>query len=102
MAGSSETFWSKLAGKTPTSIPGWFRRAGAFPAFYNSMSEHEIETLVLATDDAWSNGRGVWSHLGDYVGALDWNLRYRRPSQNPVHDPIGSSQTSADHKTPRA
>ena len=74
------------------NVNTWLVEQGwAFPAFYNSMSENEIETLTAAADDAWFNDRGVWPYLADYVGTLDWNLRYRRPTRKPVHDPVGDA-----------
>jgi endonuclease YncB( thermonuclease family) len=79
-------------GGTATNINTWLVQHGwAFPAFYNSMAEDEITTLTNAGDDAWINDRGVWPELQEYVGALDWNLRYRRPSSSPVHDPVADT-----------
>jgi endonuclease YncB( thermonuclease family) len=70
------------------NINTWLVREGwAFPAFYNSMAEDEIETLTNASDEAWQYDRGVWPWLQDYVGKLDWHMIYRRPSKDPVHDP---------------
>jgi endonuclease YncB( thermonuclease family) len=74
------------------NVNTWLARNGwAFPAFYNSMSEEEILTLWNASDLAWQEGVGVWPHLPDNVGNLDWDLIYRRPSTNPVPDPMADS-----------
>jgi len=69
------------------NVNTWLVHEGwAFPAFYNTMSDHEIKTLTDAANEAWGNDRGVWPHQCDEVGALDWNLIYRRPSSHPVPD----------------
>jgi hypothetical protein len=52
------------------------------------MSQDEIQTLLDATDEAWIAQRGLWPHLEDYVGRLDFDLRFRRPSQDPVFDEV--------------
>jgi len=63
----------------------WLVRQGlAYPAFYNSMSRDEINTLINAANTAWNSNRPVWANLADYVGRLDWDLLYRRSSQQPV------------------
>lgn len=81
-------------GNEIVNINEWLVWAGwAFPGFYNSMSEEEINTFVLAADHAYAHDLGVWSQLSDYVGRLDWKLKYRRPKQNhrPAPDPAADS-----------
>ncbi len=69
------------------NVNTWLVRQGlAYPAFYNSMSCDEIETLTVAANQAWAEDLLVWVNLADYVGRLDWGLRYRRPSENPVYN----------------
>lgn len=56
----------------------WLTQQGwTLPAFYSSMSNDEIEPLLADAEEAWENDRGVWAHLADYVGSLDFNLVYR-------------------------
>jgi len=72
-------------GQRDSNVNLWLVRQGlAFPAFYNSMSEDEINSLRRAADQAWAADRSIWPNLPDYVGRLDWNMIYRRPSQNPL------------------
>lgn len=60
------------------NINTWLVKEGwAFPAFYASMSDREIETLMIAANDAWSNDKGIWPHLPDYIGKFNWKLRYQ-------------------------
>jgi len=85
--------YGRFVGDIHVSIQGadynvnrWLVERGlAFPAFYNSMSEDEIRALRVAGDRAWAADRYVWLHLADYVGSLDWDLEYRRPSHDPVY-----------------
>lgn len=68
------------------NINRWLVQQGlAFPAFYNSMSEDEIDALRSAAYTAWAADRYVWQYLADFVGRLDWDLMYRRPSKRPVY-----------------
>ncbi len=63
----------------------WLVQQGlAYPAFYNSMSRDEIETLIDAANNAWNNNGPVWANLADYVGRLDWKLIYREHNKHPV------------------
>jgi hypothetical protein len=47
------------------------------PAFYNSMSENDIVTLVDATNRAYSNDAGIWAYVADDIGTFDFKLEYR-------------------------
>ncbi len=84
--------YGRFVGDIVVRIEGWdyninlwlVQQGLAFPAFYNSMSEDEIDAFWTATDQAWAAGRYIWPELADYVGRLDWDLLYRRPSQSPV------------------
>ncbi len=72
-------------GQSDYNVNRWLVQRGlAFPAFYNSMSEDEINALRRAADQAWAAGRYIWPNLADYVGRLDWKMLYRRPSQKPL------------------
>jgi endonuclease YncB( thermonuclease family) len=72
-------------GQRTHDVNQWLVERGlAFPSFYNSMSEDEILALWTAADRAYAGERYLWPHLADSVGRLDWDLRYRRPSQNPT------------------
>jgi len=67
----------KLGTRTE-SVNIWAVKNGwAMPAFYNSMSEPEIASLLDATDIAYSRELGVWKNIQTKVGAFDWNLRFR-------------------------
>jgi endonuclease YncB( thermonuclease family) len=46
----------------------------AFPAFYTSMSEQEITTIVDLANNAYSAGLGVWPQLNDSVRAAEFDL----------------------------
>ena len=75
-------------GNQDRNVNQWLVQHGlAYPAFYNSMSYNEITTLRALADEAWYAQRPVWPNLADYVGRLDWDLQYRRPSSNPVFTP---------------
>jgi endonuclease YncB( thermonuclease family) len=49
-------------------------RGLAVPAFYSSMSEQEITTLVDLANDAYQADLGLWPHLNDLVRAADFDL----------------------------
>jgi endonuclease YncB( thermonuclease family) len=46
---------------------GW-----AFPAFYSSMSEPEITTIVDLANQAFDGGLGVWPRLNDFARVSDF------------------------------
>lgn len=48
---------------------GW-----AYPAFYSSMSELEITTIVDLANQAFDGGLGVWPHLDDFARAADFDI----------------------------
>lgn len=57
------------------SINQWLVREGwAYPSFYNSMSEGEIDAILVA----WAQGKGrnAGSSLATRIGALDFKMRY--------------------------
>ena len=74
-------------GNQQHNVNTWLVQQGlVYPAFYNSMSPDEIETLTVAANQAWANNLPVWTNLADYVGRLDWGLQYRPPSENPSYN----------------
>lgn len=44
------------------------------------MTAEEMEVLTAASNLAYDGGLGVWQHLADDVGRLDWDLRYPSPT----------------------
>jgi endonuclease YncB( thermonuclease family) len=69
------------------SINTWLVEQGwAVPAFYNSMSDTEIQTLIDAAARAFENDAGIWPWLADNALEFDWNLQYRRKATTPDPD----------------
>ena len=69
------------------SINTWLVEQGwAVPAFYNSMSAAEIETLIDAAGLAFESEAGIWPWLADSALEFDWNLQYRRKATTPEPD----------------
>jgi len=65
-------------GARTDSINLWVVKNGwAMPAFYNSMSEPEIASLLEATNSAYARELGVWNHIASHVGNFDWKSRFR-------------------------
>jgi endonuclease YncB( thermonuclease family) len=50
---------------------GW-----AFPTFYTSMRDSEIEALLRATKQA--KGKGIWRHYSRDVKTFEWDLVYQK------------------------
>lgn len=74
-----------------TNINRWLMRQGwAFPGFYSSMLNREIENLLADANAAWADNFGIWPHLPDTIGSFDFDLRYRgrgvdaQPDEGPV------------------
>ena len=67
---------------------GW-----AYPAFYSSMSELEITTIVDLANQAFDGGLGVWPHLDDFARAAHltsiWCSAARVSAPDPPAD-VGS------------
>lgn len=64
-------------GKLDDNVNQWLVRMGwAFPAFYNSMTEEEIEELLHAAELARKKNR-IWPHLQSQIGKLDLKLVFR-------------------------
>lgn len=58
----------------------WLAEQGwAFPAYYNSMSNEEIEGITARATDAFNAWRGVWPFLVNSISnsTFDWKLVYR-------------------------
>jgi len=73
-------------GRANYNVSQWLAQQGwAYPAFYNSMSADEIQTLRSAADRARAKDRPVWRQLNGYARATDFDrdLRYRRPKTKP-------------------
>lgn len=65
------------------NVNTWLAEQGwAFPTFYNSMTAEEIKVLTAATNLAYDGGRGVWQHLADDVGRLDWGPPLPDPEEH--------------------
>jgi endonuclease YncB( thermonuclease family) len=82
---------SVQAGQGEREVNNWIARQGwAFPAFYSSMSEQEITTIVGLADQAYQEDLGVWPHLNDHIRATDFDLslvyRGKGVPPNPVAD----------------
>jgi len=85
--------YGRFVGDIVASVSGqeqvlnrWLLREGwAHPAFYNSMSRTEIQTLTQDAEDARKPRRGVWDHLNRFARAqdFDWDLRYRGKGAKP-------------------
>jgi hypothetical protein len=70
---------------TQVNINHWLAQNGwAFPTFYNSMSETEIQTLASFADSARKAKKGIWQHLSKDVAHPDTSLEYRLPSSKPA------------------
>lgn len=72
-------------------INHWLAGQGwAFPAFYASMSEAEIATIIGRADEAYGASRGVWPFLNDFARTTDFDLqlvfRGKRVAPNPAAD----------------
>ncbi len=68
----------------------WLTSKGwTVPAFYNSMSEEEIRTLLELGEQARGKDRGFWPHLTETVGKLNFKLRYRRSAPPDDNDDSG-------------
>lgn len=66
-------------GTREISINLWAVKSGwALPAFYNSMSDSEIATLIDAANSAYDKELGVWPELQERVGTLDFKREFRR------------------------
>jgi len=79
------------AGGGEQDVNNWIAEQGwAFPAFYSSMSEQEITTIVGLADHAYQEDLGVWPHLNDRIRAADFDLslvyRGKGAAPNPVAD----------------
>lgn len=60
------------------SVNTWLAEQGwVLPAFYNSMSDDEIEAITRAANVAYDAELGVWAVLSERVGSLDFDLVYR-------------------------
>lgn len=58
----------------------WLAEQGwVFPAYYNSMSNEEIEGLTARATDAYNAWRGVWPYLVNSISnsSFDWDVVYR-------------------------
>lgn len=54
----------------------WLAAQGwALPAFYASMSETEIATIIQHADEAYEAGSGVWPFLNDFARTADFDLQ---------------------------
>jgi endonuclease YncB( thermonuclease family) len=70
--------WVNLKGKK-LNLNHWLLRNGwAVPAFYNSMTNDEIQTIRRESDKARKNNLGLWSSYSGHVGSLNWGLRFRK------------------------
>ena len=62
----------------------WLVKEGwAFPAFYNSMSKDEINTILAFAKDAEANGKGMWPDYSADIVPFDPNLRLPKK-----HEPL--------------
>lgn len=75
------------SGARRLNVNEWLVSAGhAYPAFYNSMAEDEIERLLRASRPNRA-GKLLWRRLRRSVGKFDEELIFRRPSADPEFDP---------------
>jgi hypothetical protein len=57
----------------------WLAENGwAFPTFYNSMSEREINDVLTRSNAARSGNKGIWPHFMEHVGQLNLGLIERK------------------------
>jgi endonuclease YncB( thermonuclease family) len=78
-------------GGNDVDVNHWIVENGwAFPAFYSSMSEPEITTIVALANQAFESGLGVWPHLDDFARASDFDInlvfRGKGAAPNPAAD----------------
>jgi endonuclease YncB( thermonuclease family) len=71
-------------GTKETDVNLWLVEQGwAFPAFYNSMSNEEIDLFYMAGRDAAKDRRGVWGIYDKAIGRLDFDLEFERKKTAP-------------------
>jgi endonuclease YncB( thermonuclease family) len=74
--------YARLVGDIEVSIGGkaidinhWLVEQGqAFPTFYSSMTEQEINDIIALAKIARSAKRGIWTHVAKTIGAFDFTL----------------------------
>jgi endonuclease YncB( thermonuclease family) len=72
-----------------TNINQWLIGQGwAFPAFYNSMTLQEIETLDNLGKEVKTKSKGIWAGLSDTLVPFDPKLRTPRGKNTPRIDHI--------------
>jgi endonuclease YncB( thermonuclease family) len=65
----------------PVNLNHWLAEQGwAFPTYYSSMTNDEINAVNALAQSARSDKRGVWKFLSKTVGAFDFDLR--EPKKN--------------------
>jgi len=77
--------YGRLVGDIIVDVPGssinigpWLVQEGwAFPTFYNSMSDNEIQLLINATKKGKTKKR-IWKHLQTKLGSFDFTLVYEK------------------------
>jgi endonuclease YncB( thermonuclease family) len=80
------------SGTDSTNINEWLVGHGwAFPAFYDSMTQQEIETLDKAGKEAKNKSKGIWASLSNTLVTFDPKLR----------TPRGKNTSRIDHVTDR-
>jgi endonuclease YncB( thermonuclease family) len=66
----------------------WLVKEGwAFPTFYASMTDDEIETLATFADEARARKAGIWKYYSADIGSFDFQLIFR--GKNADLDPEG-------------
>jgi hypothetical protein len=76
----------RLDGKH-VNLNQWLTAKGwTVPAFYVSMSNDEIRTLLELGEQAGKKELGFWPHLRETVGKLNFKLRYRRTPESGEDD----------------
>jgi endonuclease YncB( thermonuclease family) len=75
------------AGSQETNINLWLAKEGwAFPTFYASMTQDEINTFLSATSDARTKRAGIWEYYADEIGDFDFDLLFRGKGAQPNPD----------------
>lgn len=83
-----------LIGSDEENVNHWLIRNGwALPAFYSSMNNDEITSLISLAKEARKSHLGVWRYYDAHMGSFTWKWIYRRPSNAHPVTPEPSKDT---------
>jgi len=68
-----------------TNLNHWLVQEGwAFPAYYNSMTEKEINDIDTKSKQAHNNHKGIWKDYSSVVVPFDWSLYLPSKKESPT------------------